>query len=199
VKITEILFPPLLGGFIGWFTNYIAIVMLFRPYQPVKLGFFTLQGVIPKRHREIARALGDLVEEQLLSQKDVINLLTSEDNKKLFAQKILMAVQEKLSTLFPVLPESLRKLITNTLVNYLKNELPEVVDKIAFSLENDLQNKIKIGKIVEEKVLLFDLKTLEKILTSLMKTELSYIEIFGGVIGVVIGVMQVVLNIFVYR
>ncbi|GAV22652.1 DUF445 domain-containing protein [Carboxydothermus pertinax] len=199
MKLSEIILPPLIGGFIGWLTNYLAIVMLFRPYQPVKIGLLTFQGVIPKRHREIAKALGELVEKQLLSQKDVISLLTSEENKQLFAEKILLAIKEKLSTLFPVLPDYLRQIVIKTLLNYLKNELPSVVNKITLSLETDLQNKVKIGKLVEEKVLQFDLKTLEKILTSLMKTELSYIEIFGGVIGVVIGVMQVMLNIFVNR
>ncbi|ABB14656.1 DUF445 domain-containing protein [Carboxydothermus hydrogenoformans] len=196
MKISELILPPLIGGFIGWLTNYLAILMLFRPYRPLKIGFLTFQGVIPKRHWEIAKALGELVEEQLLSQRELIELLTSEENKQLFAEKILLAVKEKLSTLFPVLPEYLRQIVIRTLLNYFKNELPSVVNKIILSLETDLQNKVKIGKIVEEKVLQFDLKTLEKILTSLMKTELSYIEVFGGVIGFIIGIIQVMLNIF---
>ncbi len=50
---------PVLGAVIGYFTNYIAVKMLFRPYRPVRLGRWTLPftpGVIPRRKGDLARA-----------------------------------------------------------------------------------------------------------------------------------------------
>jgi len=45
---------PLLAGFVGYITNYIAIKMLFRPY---KKKWYTLgwQGVIPKNREKLAK------------------------------------------------------------------------------------------------------------------------------------------------
>ena len=51
---------PLIGAFIGYCTNYIAVKMLFHPYKEVKfLGIklpFT-PGVIPKNKPRLARAI----------------------------------------------------------------------------------------------------------------------------------------------
>lgn len=39
---------PLIGGFIGWLTNWVAIKMLFYPREPKKILFVTFQGIFPK-------------------------------------------------------------------------------------------------------------------------------------------------------
>lgn len=61
----------LIGAVIGGFTNFLAIFMLFRPYSPVRIGRLTLPftpGLIPKRRDEIARQLGRIVEEYLMTE-----------------------------------------------------------------------------------------------------------------------------------
>ena len=55
---------PVIGAGIGYFTNYIAVKMLFRPLHPVKIGNYTLPftpGIIPKGRERLARALGNAV------------------------------------------------------------------------------------------------------------------------------------------
>ena len=66
-----ILSIPLISAFIGWFTNWIAIKMLFHPRLPVKVLGLTFQGIFPKRQRQFAEKLGKLVSEELLSFKDI--------------------------------------------------------------------------------------------------------------------------------
>ena len=49
--------PILVGGFIGWFTNYLAIKMLFRPYKEIRVFGIKLPftpGLIPKEKERIA-------------------------------------------------------------------------------------------------------------------------------------------------
>ena len=45
MSVIEILAGPVIGGVIGYFTNYIAVKMLFRPLKPVKIGGRTLPRV----------------------------------------------------------------------------------------------------------------------------------------------------------
>ena len=55
---------PLLGAAIGYFTNWLAVRMLFRPYYPKKLGKWRLPftpGIIPKRKGALAKAVGKAV------------------------------------------------------------------------------------------------------------------------------------------
>ena len=42
MSVIEILAGPVIGAVIGYFTNYIAVKMLFHPLKPVKIGGRTL-------------------------------------------------------------------------------------------------------------------------------------------------------------
>jgi uncharacterized membrane protein YheB (UPF0754 family) len=66
--------PPLLGAFIGYVTNYIAIRMLFRPLRPWRILGVRLPltpGIIPSKRFELAEKMGDMVGSHLLTSEDV--------------------------------------------------------------------------------------------------------------------------------
>ncbi len=73
---------PLIGGAIGYFTNYIAVKMLFRPHREKKLFGKTLPftpGIIPKRKGDLARAIGNAVETSLFGKDDIKTTLLSDE------------------------------------------------------------------------------------------------------------------------
>lgn len=75
---------PLIGAVIGYCTNYIAVKMLFRPLRPIKLFGRTLPftpGVIPKGQARLARAAGNVVGGELLTQEELERTLLSDDTK----------------------------------------------------------------------------------------------------------------------
>lgn len=76
----RMLLPVLVGAVIGYFTNYIAIKMLFRPRKAIKIGSWTLPftpGVIPKNQARVARACGVAVGERLVTGEDMSEALRS--------------------------------------------------------------------------------------------------------------------------
>src|SRR5262245_918503 len=80
---------PFVSALIGWLTNFIAIKMLFRPRHPRFVFGLLLQGVIPRRQRDLALKIGEVVEEELLKSEDLLNAI---DTKELRGQ--LTAVVE---------------------------------------------------------------------------------------------------------
>lgn len=65
---------PLVGAFIGYMTNYIAIRMLFRPLKPWRILGLRLPftpGVIPAKRHQLARNIGEMVGEHLLTSDDI--------------------------------------------------------------------------------------------------------------------------------
>lgn len=73
--------PPLLGAFIGYITNYIAIRMLFRPLKPWRVVGVRLPltpGIIPSKRFELAEKMGDMVGSHLLTSEDVGRALERE-------------------------------------------------------------------------------------------------------------------------
>lgn len=78
---------PVIGAVIGYFTNFIAVKMLFRPLYPVKIGKYTLPftpGIIPKGRERLARALGNAVGKTLLTKEDMEKAMLSDGIMKSF-------------------------------------------------------------------------------------------------------------------
>ncbi len=89
------LLPPLLGAFIGYVTNYIAIRMLFRPLRPWHLLGVRVPltpGIIPAKRGELAARMGEMVGSHLLTSDDVGQAL----GKSSFRRELKGAVAEKL-------------------------------------------------------------------------------------------------------
>jgi len=87
--------PPLLGAFIGYVTNYIAIRMLFRPLKPWRIFGVRLPltpGIIPSKRHELAEKMGIMVGSHLLTAEDVGRALEKEG----FRRELQGAVAEKL-------------------------------------------------------------------------------------------------------
>ncbi|MBD2300619.1 DUF445 family protein [Nostoc sp. FACHB-87] len=69
--------PPILGGVIGYFTNDIAIKMLFRPYRAIYIGGrrvpFT-PGLIPRNQERLATNISNTIMGSLLTPEELQNL-----------------------------------------------------------------------------------------------------------------------------
>ncbi|MBU0480431.1 MAG: DUF445 family protein [Proteobacteria bacterium] len=77
--------PPLVGAFIGYMTNYVAIRMLFRPLKPWHLFMIRIPmtpGVIPSKRHELAVNIGRMVGDHLLTATDVQKALGEEAFRK---------------------------------------------------------------------------------------------------------------------
>jgi uncharacterized membrane protein YheB (UPF0754 family) len=69
--------PPLFGGLIGYFTNDLAIKMLFRPYQPYfffKRRLPLTPGLIPSNQGRLAQSIADTIMGSLLTPAELENL-----------------------------------------------------------------------------------------------------------------------------
>ncbi len=81
----------MVAGFIGGITNYFAIKMLFHPRHEWRIGRrrvpFT-PGLIPKRREEIARSLGRVVSEYLVTSDAFSMLLRKEAFRQTVADRL---------------------------------------------------------------------------------------------------------------
>jgi len=73
--------PPLLGAFIGYLTNKVAIRMLFRPLRSWHVCGIRVPmtpGIIPSKRHELAENIGEMVGEHLLTATDIGAALSAE-------------------------------------------------------------------------------------------------------------------------
>ncbi len=98
-QIAAFLIPPLIGAFIGFVTNYVAIRMLFRPLSAWRILGIRVPltpGIIPAKRAQLAHRLGMTVGNHLLTADEVLKALDRES----FRQTIEATVREKLAATF---------------------------------------------------------------------------------------------------
>jgi uncharacterized membrane protein YheB (UPF0754 family) len=187
---------PFITALIGWLTNYIAVKMIFRPRREIRIAGIRIIGLIPKRRHDLALKIAETIEKELISHHDIREIIQSEDfhfkTGEVIKGRIERFIEEKLMnnpllTMF-VTPEMSEKL-TDMLMDELQKEIPGLID----SLFETVEKKLDFKKIIREKIDGFDLDRLETIIYAIAARELKAIEIFGGVLGFVVGLIQLLI------
>ncbi|MDE3253713.1 MAG: DUF445 family protein [Bacteroidota bacterium] len=191
---------PVISAFIGWFTNWIAIKMLFHPREPKKILWFTLHGIFPKRQKQFAEKLGKLVSEELLSFQDIEQKIINPENlEKLMPyieQHIDNFLRVKLAEKMPVISMFIGDKTIQELKTVFTAELQQLFPVIMKNYMGHLQKDLDLEKIVIEKVAGFSSDKLEQVLTSIMSKEFRFVEMLGGVLGFLIGLLQVFISLW---
>ena len=193
-----LLIIPVISAFIGWFTNFIAIKMLFHPREPKRFLGLTIQGIFPKRQKQFAEKLGKLVSTELLSFTEIEEKIINPENLK----KIMPVVEahidtflrEKLKKQMPVIGMFIGDKTITELKAVFLGELEELFPILMQNYMTTLQKDLDLEKIVVEKVSNFSSDKLENILQQIMSSEFRFVEIIGAVLGFIIGMVQVILT-----
>lgn len=185
---------PIIGAFIGWITNLIAVKAIFKPYEPVRLfGLpWAIQGVVPKRRAELARSIGEVVEKELLKVEDLINQMKSPEIIDKIVSSASHSIRNMVEDKIPVfVPTTIRTMILEMMGDMLQKQMPQVINQIVDQAGGSVTEKVKLSKLVEERMNAYDIRHLEKIILQVAASELKHIEIIGGVLGFLIGLVQV--------
>ncbi|MEK6477015.1 DUF445 family protein [Catalinimonas sp. 4WD22] len=186
---------PIIAALTGYITNYIAIKMLFHPRKKVKVLFLEIQGIFPKRQNKLAEKLGKIVADELFSIEDVKQSLqkpgNTEEVEAIVDARLNDFLENRLPEVMPMLAmfmnEELKQKIKSTLLAEVELMLPELIDRFINKIEQD----VDVEKTVYEKVVSFSTDKLESILYSIMSKEFKFIELLGGVLGFMIGLIQI--------
>lgn len=95
----EFLAGPVVGAVIGYFTNFLAVKMLFHPRKEIKVLGHTLPftpGVIPKGKPRLAKAIGEVVGNTLLTSEDITRNLLSDQTKELVSSRIMTLLSQEI-------------------------------------------------------------------------------------------------------
>lgn len=188
---------PIIAALTGWITNFIAIKMLFHPRKKVRFLFLELQGIFPKRQKNLAEKLGKVVADELFSVEEVKKSLQDpqgmEEINQVIDEKIEVFLENKLVESMPMLylfmNDELKAQIKSTLQLEIQLMIPEMIDHFV----NKIEREVDVEKTVYEKVVAFSSDKLESILYSIMSKEFRFIEILGGILGFIIGLIQIAL------
>ena len=91
--------PPLVGAVIGYFTNLIAVKMLFFPHEEKRIFGHRVPftpGAIPKGKARLAKAAGKIVKNDLFTNEDISGRLLTEEVEKPLIDKVMSILDENI-------------------------------------------------------------------------------------------------------
>ena len=198
-NIIKILILAVIGGLIGYITNVIAIKLIFRPINPIKIPILNIEiiGLIPKRKVEIATNIGTIIEDQFLSVDEIIDDMITHKDKQDIIDYIKLKINLMLNEKMTLIPSTIRSLAQNYISEIIEEEIREAIDDVSEEIISKAKSRINIKEIVENKINELDLYELESIILQIVKNELKHIEILGFILGLFIGVIQGIITIFI--
>lgn len=189
---------PFIAALVGWFTNFIAVKMLFHPKEPVNiLGVYTLHGIFPKNQSKVAENIGRMVADELLSSEDLKEKLNNPENILTIKELVEVKIDYYLNVSFPknypitaaLVGDKRKTKFKDTVMEEIDESVPAMIDHYLSNIEE----RFNVEQIIKERVNNLSPERLEGLLMSLLKREFKFIEYIGAIIGFIIGWIQVLM------
>lgn len=144
---------PIIGAVIGYCTNYIAVKMLFYPRNEVKVWGHKVPftpGAIPKGKPRLAKSVGNIVANTLLTEEDIKQKILSPETEEAVVDKIMDELSKKIYVGMGRICSNYEEYgdLKANLSDAFTDQIMESIGKI------DFKNTIatEAGRIIKEKV-----------------------------------------------
>ncbi|MDH3817789.1 MAG: hypothetical protein OES21_04195 [Myxococcales bacterium] len=188
-----VLLIPLIAGFIGWFTNWLAVKATLYPVEFVGIPpAFGWQGVIPKNTDEMSQSFSKLIHDKLVDMEQIFADIDHDDNEELdkVVEDVSVEIIREFST--KIAPDSwararekLREYINMLVRRNVRRVTVEILDRMAA----EAGDFIDIDKIAHE-ALVEDRALLGSVLMDVAGPEFKFIERSGLWFGFLFGIIQ---------
>ena len=187
---------PVCGFIVGWFTNYLALKVIFRPIQPKKVcGKFHLQGLFLKRQNEVSETFARVNCVELLDTETMWNFILHGSNKSKF-QALLRAhsivFTEKL--IGGLRPFALAAMGTEGFAKMKEDVAEKVIEEVGgiLPLTYDYTTKaLNLEERIKRGMQGLPPDQFEAVLHPVFEEDEMKLILLGGFLGMVVGVIQI--------
>lgn len=191
-----LILTPFITAAIGWFTNWVAIQMLFRPRQPMRLFFWQWQGLIPRRQTQLAAEAAEIIEREIMQQHMIVHEIRKIELGPYLQEAAHKLVWQRIGPQLRAIPLLGGFINDSTLAKFeliaaaaMKDEAGPLMEKVATQFEAS----VNLKQLIEDNIAAFDLERLEAIVNEVAKREFRTIEQLGAVLGFLIGCLQLLI------
>lgn len=187
---------PIVAAMIGYVTKVLAVKMMFYPIEFIGIKpIFGWQGIVPKNAERMASIAVDTITTKLVSVKEVIAQLDNEGLAKELEGPALQVtetiIREVMSKHQPRLWESLPEFAQRSLINRVRNDVPEVIASVMEDVKNNIDKLLDLKSLVI-RLLMNDKPLLNRIFLEVGRKEFKFFGIAGLYFGFLLGLIQMV-------
>ncbi|MGH3860798.1 DUF445 domain-containing protein [Actinokineospora sp.] len=189
---------PIFGGLTGWFTDWLALKMIFNPKKPTRyLGIFEWQGLFLKRRKEVAADYGELIAREIITPKNVMEaVLRGPLSDRLFAlvaAQVRTVIDKQSGPARPLVMLAVGsgryQAIKNSIAEKVIARLPETMTHIESYAEDamDIRNTLvtKMQEMTEDEF--------EALIRPAFEQDEWILITVGAVLGFGVGELQVIM------
>ncbi len=188
------LIMPVFGLFTGWFTDWLALRMIFYPIEPKKYFGVEWQGLFLKRRKEVAEAYGELIAKEIITPHNVIEAILHgplSDRVLALIQRQLDAELGRVARPLVVFAVGSRQYqdMKLSIASQIMNRLPETMRYI----EDYATDAMDIRNVLVTKMKELSPHEFERLLRPAFEQDEWILIATGAVLGFAVGEAQVLL------
>lgn len=189
------LIMPIAGLITGWFTDWLALKMIFNPKQPKKyFGLVEWQGLFLKRRKEVAAAYGALIAQEIITPHNIIEaVLTGPLSDKLFAmvQKEVQSVLDQQAGLAkPLLVFAVGSSRYQEMKRVVSADIMAALPETMLYLEDYAEDAMDIRNILVAKMQELSAEEFEALLRPAFEQDEWILITVGALLGFGVGELQ---------
>ncbi|TGM57899.1 DUF445 domain-containing protein [Leptospira adleri] len=203
-ELFGILMMPVTYGFVGWFTNVVALKMTFYPLEfvgiPPYLGW---QGIVPKKSQKLALKSVNIMTERLIKVEDFFSKVDPDQLEKEFQpvldQLIPEATREIIHHINPALRSRLEGDEEAKIIAGVQKKNEHTVKNIMVQVKENVSSVFNFKSLVLRKLTGPNVKRIVDIFQEVGAKEFKFIEHCGWYLGGAMGILQALAwNLFPY-
>ncbi|TCO58046.1 DUF445 domain-containing protein [Actinocrispum wychmicini] len=189
---------PIFGGLTGWFTDWLALRMIFHPREPKRyFGVFRWQGLFLKRRQEVAADYGDLIAKEIITPHNVMAAVL----RGPLADRLFAVVERQVTAALDRQTRLARPLMAVTVgsrrYQEIKHSVAEKVmrrmpDTLAY-IEDYAEEAMDIRNTLVQKMRELSAEEFEELIRPAFQQDEWILITVGAVLGFAVGELQVVL------
>lgn len=189
---------PVGGLVVGYITNFLALKLIFRPVNPIKIGPITVQGLFMKRQNEVSKEYSKILAEELLTSEKIFEFVARNNGMEPLAEIARKHVKEMVDISTGSTKKTILKLafgngkyerIKHLAAEMFVQELPRSIISIFDYADRSLQ----IGNTLETKLKSLSKLDFEDVLHPIFREDEFTLIIVGAVLGAIAGLIQMAL------
>ena len=187
---------PVVAGVVGWFTNLVAIKLLFYPVEPFgKPPYLGWQGILPSKAAKMGAITADTTLSKLGTLRDVYQTMDPDR----ITEHLMATIEPKVEAYVewvmleenPRLWKTTPDLIKRQVFRSVRQELPGAIERMMAKIGDSIEEMVDIKDVVVNQ-LIKEKKIVNKIFLECGRVEFDFIIKSGFYFGVFFGLIQMV-------
>ncbi|MDQ3935419.1 MAG: hypothetical protein M3340_12405 [Actinomycetota bacterium] len=179
---------PVLGIFVGWITNLIAIYMIFEPVEPKRiLGLFTFHGLFLRRQKEAGEIYARVIADEVITLKNMGEELMhgprADRTRKMIEDALRPAVDRAVGRARPAVRVAIGTREYDAIRDSVAAEGAEYTMTPLVDEEFNREQSEKIHKMFAERIVDLPPADFSEMLRSAMREDEWLLYLHGAVLG----------------